>query len=90
MAKSVRSKSLRKAKAIKRGAVYKPVDDARLNRLSQKLAGLADMMALDSSATSPVVLASDATSLAGPSRFRNRKKLAPFSAYGLSAKETKF
>lgn len=90
MAKSIRAKSLRKAKAVLRAAVYKPVDDARLNRISQKLSGVADKMAVDASNPSAVVLASSATSLAGPTRFRNRKKKDTFSAYGLSSKETKF
>ena len=39
MAKSLRSKSQRKSRAILRSQVYKPVEDARTTRLSQKLTG---------------------------------------------------
>lgn len=71
--------------AIKRAAVFKPVDDARLQRISQKLQAGTSQVANDA-----VMLSEEATSLAGPPRMRNRKKLAPFSAYGLSSKESKF
>lgn len=85
MAKSVRAKSVRKAKALKRAAVFKPVDDARLSRISQKLQTGNSQVAIDA-----VMASEEATSLAGPTKYRNRKKLTPFSAYGLSSKETKF
>lgn len=89
MAKSIRSKSLRKAKAVKCAAVFKPVDDARLKRLAEKLHTSMDGLA-NSSSSDAVMLAEDAVSLAGPTRYRNRKKLASFSAYGLYSKETRF
>jgi hypothetical protein len=85
MAKSSRSKSKRKFMAIKRAAVFKPVDDARLQRISQKLQAGTSQVANDA-----LMLSEEATSLAGPPRMRNRKKLAPFSAYGLCSKESKF
>lgn len=71
--------------AIKRAAVFKPVDDARLQRISQKLKAGTSQVANDA-----VMHSEEATSLAGPVRMRNRKTLAPFSAYGLSSKESKF
>jgi hypothetical protein len=89
MAKSIRSKALRKAKAVKRASVFKPVDDARVKRLAEKLHTSMEDLASSSSADA-VMLAEDAISLAGPTRYRNRKKIAPFSAYGLSSKETRF
>lgn len=89
MARGIRSKSLRKAKAIKCAAVFKPVDDARLKRLAEKLHTSMDGLA-NTSSTDAVMLAEDAISLAGPTRYRNRKKLASFSAYGVHSKETRF
>lgn len=88
MAKSVRSKSLRKAKALKRAAVFKPVDDARVKRFADKIQTAMDDERKGSADN--VMLSEEATSLAGPAKYRNRKKLAPFSAYGLSAKELRF
>lgn len=84
MAKSVRAKSVRKAKALKRAAIFKPVADERLRKITEKLhAGTVPM-------PGDVVMDCKATSLAGPDRFRNRKKLMAFSAYGLHSKEHKF
>lgn len=85
MAKSSRSKSVRKFKAIKRDAVFKPHDDARLKRLSAKLTSGQSQIVNDA-----IMASEEATSLTGPPRMRNRKKLPAFSAYGLCAKETKF
>ncbi len=87
MAKSVRSKSLNKAKALRRAAVYKPVDDARLQRLSEKLKSLPSRSIQDDDV---VMINQEATSLRGPPKFRNRQKKPIFSAYGISAKEIKF
>lgn len=88
MAKSARSKSLRKAKAAKRATVFQPAVDARIQRLAQRL-NKND----NASSSSPVDAMVDekATSLEGlPKRTHNRKVKAPFSAYGLSRKEMRF
>ncbi|KAJ1553323.1 hypothetical protein HK096_008292, partial [Nowakowskiella sp. JEL0078] len=42
MAKSLRSKSKRKFRSIKRTEVFAPIEDARLERLAQKQADIAE------------------------------------------------
>jgi len=94
MAKSLRSKSVRKARALKRELVFKPIEDARTQRLAEKLSS--SLMLLDPSTSNPSSIMTDSTdehaktSSGGPARRRNRRLVKPFSLYGLSAKELKF
>ena len=91
MAKSLRSKSVRKARALRRQAIYDPVEMSRLERITK--ASEKTMMeetSEDVQMTSVQVQEDPATSLAGPTRRRNRKVVGGFSAYGLTAKDLSF
>jgi hypothetical protein len=52
MAKSIRSKSMRKARAILHAQVFKPVEDARTARLSAKLHAIPASQAIPMTSTS--------------------------------------
>jgi hypothetical protein len=102
MAKSIRSKSVRRNRAVKREYIFKPAADARLGRLAARGALVlaeAEKNQMDSgkptletgNATSPmsqdVVFGTEAK---GARRKWRRNKQRAFSSYGLSAKETRF
>lgn len=75
MAKSIRSKSVRRNRNLKRASVYQPVLDARLKRLCA-----------DRLEKSNTMLSSSSTSSSCEARFNDKK----YELYGLSRKETQF
>lgn len=87
MAKSVRSKSQRKNRAIKRETTFKPLADGRAKRLAlkDKISSCQSPMPLDIPAESLQHGPSQASKTAG--RRRMPKK---FNFYGLSSKELCF
>lgn len=97
MAKSIRSKSGRKNRAIKRENIFKPVADARVQRLAAREAlslTSQDHVMIDSPSVHPSAgLPDTLEGLVGKERRRSkwsRKQKQPFNAYGLSSKELMF
>ena len=86
MAKSIRSKSARKARAILHTKVFKAVEDERTARLGAKLAAIpgsevpgAASMDVDGVAPQRELV-----------RTGRRKKTAGFNLYGLGKRESRF
>lgn len=78
MAKSLRSKSLRRNKAALRQKVFSPVEDARLNRLKEK----------DTVIVQETVNVEVKPQTKKPKRRRrNQEEKMPFNFYGLSKKD---
>lgn len=102
MAKSIRSSSHKKNKAVKRETVFKPAHDARIERIAAREA-LASAAAMQTSEEgtkkedslekthmeTEVNVASKPTVHGKKGKWRRNQK-REFNAYGLSSKETKF
>lgn len=89
MAKSLRSKSVRKAKAVRRQNIYKPIEESRIERLSQIQSSLAEakpVISINSSMSIDI----DEKKLGRKSKknFRQKGQLPNF--YGLSKKDMRF
>lgn len=89
MAKSIRSKSMRKARAIKHAAVFKSVEDSRTKRLSTKLQSLPTSEAiLQKLASGDAVMdLADQKPLVKTGR---REKAVSFNPYGMGKRELRF
>jgi hypothetical protein len=89
MAKSLRSKSVRKAKAIRRLNIYKPEEDVRTLRLALAQKFPVDQKSFsvkrDSFLTKEVEMAG--TRVTKPSKFKHRQRGQLPNLYGLSRKE---
>ena len=83
MAKSLRSKSQRKKRALKREKVFKPVEDARTQRIASKLGPVERVDTAEASTPS-------ADAFVQKHRRNRRMKHQLPNTYGLSAKETHF
>lgn len=89
MAKSIRSKSQRKARAVKHAAVFKAVEDSRTNRLSEKLKNIpVSANTISKITTGDSVMSDD--NVEPLVKTGHRKKSQKFHGYGLSKKELKF
>lgn len=99
MAKSLRSKSERKKRAIRCASIYQPVVDARVERIASR----STTMPVDAASGAVLgagshAMAVDATvdsvrrrhKLSRASRHNGRRARASLNAYGLSAKELFF
>lgn len=84
MAKSIRSKQERKNRAIKREQIYKPVEDARMERV------IANLGPVDTVLTNHLSFSQTSTFVGKRRRNRRNTPSALPSAYGLSKKEVCF
>ena len=82
MAKSLRSKRERKTRAIKREQIFKPVEDARIMRLSEKIT-------LNKTSLLPMTAKENFVLEKAKGKNRRAKHILP-SVYGVSEKESKF
>jgi len=92
MAKSIRSKSLQKAKAVRREKIFKPVAIARAQRLA-RLDTVIETEAADKTEEDVVMKDQPSAAPAVASerkRGRYTRKTVPFNRYGLSRKEARF
>ena len=89
MAKSIRSKSARKTRAIKHAAVFKSVEDSRTNRLSHKLMSLptSDAILQKLAGGDSVMDLAEQKPLVKTGR---REKAAVFNPYGMGKRELRF
>lgn len=89
MAKSLRSKGVRKAKAVRRETIHKPVESARLERLAQAQAALAEPKPLPVSNAMeiehPVATKISTKNKIKAKKLHQRNKIP--NLYGLSRKE---
>lgn len=94
MAKGIRSKSRRKAQAVKYAAVFKPVEEARTARLAAKLASIPSSERMREVVTGgDAVMPDSATGGEIQPLVRTggrRRKAVGFNPYGLSLREVKF
>lgn len=89
MAKSLRSKGVRKFKAVRRENIHKPIEDARLKRLAQAQAALAEPK-LFSVSNSMEIEPSTPSVISTKNKIKARKlrqKNKIPNLYGLSRKE---
>lgn len=97
MAKSARSKSIKKNKAVKRASIFKPVSDARHLRLAARdPVKVVAKMDIDNKEDeefedikAPLNRLKEMSSKGSKKKWR-RNKSQNFSVYGLSARESKF
>lgn len=92
MAKSLRSKGVRKTKAARRENIHKPVENARLHRLAEAQAALGDAKPFPVSTTMEIEPAAP-TTISTKNKFKARKmrqKNNIPNLYGLSRKEMRF
>lgn len=93
MAKSMRSKSQRKNRAVLRSGIYKAAADARLHRIALQDTAETLMKELNTSTAKPVEHNEAQAQTNSPvASLKRRRSKTPktFSEYGLSAKETRF
>jgi hypothetical protein len=89
MAKSIRSKSKRKTRAVKYAGVFKSVEESRTNRLSSKLLSLPSSEAvLQKLSGGDVVM--DLADQQPLVRTGQRNKTVGFNMYGMGKRELKF